>query len=215
MKNYNYVCEMKTVFLSEGRITFDEIYGSHRSNEDNVRIISQAATEVDELVEIIDEEHSGDLLYLSENPEQAWKEFTDYFVLIEAAGGVVKNDEGGYLVIFRKGKWDLPKGKVEYDENPDDAAIREVMEECGIISPEIIKEIETTFHVYHEKNKRILKKTHWYLMAVEGPQILHPEAGEDITDAQWMTEKEISEKVIPVTYPLIKQVMSKVISSAS
>ena len=52
--------------------------------------------------------------------------------LIEAAGGLVKNENGDYLFIYRNDKWDLPKGKIEKDEKTKVAAVREVEEECGI-----------------------------------------------------------------------------------
>ena len=38
---------------------------------------------------------------------------------IEAAGGFIKNENDEYLFIFRRGKWDLPKGKLEKGETPE------------------------------------------------------------------------------------------------
>ena len=49
-----------------------------------------------------------------------------------AAGGWVVNEFNEVLWIFRLGFWDLPKGKVETNENIKECAIREVIEECGL-----------------------------------------------------------------------------------
>ncbi|MBK9671561.1 MAG: NUDIX domain-containing protein [Bacteroidetes bacterium] len=68
------------------------------------------------------------------------------YTKIEAAGGIVKNKQGQLLFIFRHGKWDLPKGKIEKGENEQDAALREVEEECGIAELTLQKKLTTTFH---------------------------------------------------------------------
>ena len=60
------------------------------------------------------------------------KEFKKKLSTIVAAGGIVINKENQILFIFRKGKWDLPKGKIEKNEKIDEGAIREVTEETGI-----------------------------------------------------------------------------------
>ena len=58
--------------------------------------------------------------------------FFKHFTLVQAAGGLVENDEGKVLIIFRRGKWDLPKGKMDEGETPALCAIREVEEETGL-----------------------------------------------------------------------------------
>ena len=63
--------------------------------------------------------------------ELAWQAFKQNFTVIEAAGGVVmKNQE--MLFIYRNGKWDLPKGKLEINESIPLCAVREVEEECVV-----------------------------------------------------------------------------------
>ena len=66
------------------------------------------------------------------NKKKLLKEFKKKLKTIVAAGGIVKNDENQILFIFRKGKWDLPKGKIEKNEKIDDGALREVVEETGV-----------------------------------------------------------------------------------
>ncbi len=58
-------------------------------------------------------------------------------LLILAAGGLVLNEKGEVLFMFRKGKWDLPKGKLDPGETMDACALREVMEETGLVQVEL------------------------------------------------------------------------------
>ena len=74
-------------------------------------------------------------VYINNSPEiitENWESFCANYMLIEAAGGLVYNAKDQLLMIFRNGKWDLPKGKLEVGENIEQCAMREVEEECGI-----------------------------------------------------------------------------------
>ena len=51
---------------------------------------------------------------------------------VVAAGGLVTNDKNELLTMFRRGKWDLPKGKLDEEETIEACALREVREETGI-----------------------------------------------------------------------------------
>ena len=115
------------------------------------------------------------------------------FDFISAAGGLVLNEEKKALFIFRNGKWDLPKGKIEKGEKKKNAAVREVEEECGITAPKIDKYITTTYHIYYYKDKTALKESFWYLMSYAGNDKLIPQEEEGITDVKWLTELEIKE----------------------
>ena len=68
-------------------------------------------------------------------PDVLFSTLKSHFSVVEAAGGLVQNKKGAYLFIFRRGKWDLPKGKIDKGESEEDAAVREVSEECGIPLP--------------------------------------------------------------------------------
>jgi len=90
---------------------------------------------------------------ISDDPKRAFKSFFKFFVKIKAAGGLVLRDEQ-MLFIRRNKKWDLPKGKVEKKESIKTAAVREVIEECGLLNaPKIRNKITKTFHVYQLKDK--------------------------------------------------------------
>jgi 8-oxo-dGTP pyrophosphatase MutT (NUDIX family) len=128
--------------------------------------------------------------------------------LIEAAGGLVKNDKGNYLFIFRNGKWDLPKGKLEKGEKPKESAVREVEEECGIPIEKCGKKLVNTYHVYTIKGEVVLKKTYWYKMKYKGKAKLKPQIEEGITDVRWMGRKDI-DLVAGNTFPSIMDVLLK------
>ena len=76
--------------------------------------------------------------------EKDWENFCKNYRLIEAAGGVVKNAKGELLFIYRLGKWDLPKGKIDEGEVKETTAVREIEEECGVSGLQIIKELKPT-----------------------------------------------------------------------
>ena len=126
--------------------------------------------------------------------------------IVEAGGGLVINSKNEILFIFRRGKWDLPKGKLEKHEKIKKGAIREVEEECGITSPKIREDLITTFHKFKSKGKECLKKTYWYIMDYEGDEELVPQLEEDITDAKWMGEEKFN-KVFNNTFPSITDVL--------
>jgi ADP-ribose pyrophosphatase YjhB (NUDIX family) len=148
------------------------------------------------------------IFLLDENPGEVFEQFLEKCKLIEAAGGLVKNAKGELLMIFRNDKWDLPKGKLEKNETPEVAAIREVEEECGIGKLKIIKPLTPTFHTYKHNEKIILKKTYWYEMSCADDKKLTPQLEEGITEVKWMGEKEV-EKALENTFHSIVDVVKE------
>ena len=119
------------------------------------------------------------------------KKILSSFEKIEAAGGLVKKNNNQILFIFRYGKWDLPKGKMESGETIRETAIREVNEETGVSGLEIIKELSPTYHTYKLNGKRILKITYWYEMSFKDDTQILPQKIEDITVVKWLNIKDI------------------------
>jgi 8-oxo-dGTP pyrophosphatase MutT (NUDIX family) len=115
--------------------------------------------------------------------------------MIEAAGGLVFNKDGDILMIFRNGKWDLPKGKLEIGESVEECAIREVEEECSIVGLYITEKIIETYHTYSLKGEEILKRTYWYKMRTNFDGELSPQIEEGITKVSWIDKDQISEKI--------------------
>lgn len=143
------------------------------------------------------------LILISNDTEHLFKHFSDSLKIIEAAGGIIFNsNKTKLLFIYRRGKWDLPKGKIDEGESIKNAAWREVAEECGISSHVIDEHFTDTYHIYPLKDKWILKKTYWFIMSAE-EEILTPQAEEDITKAEWIPIEEIRNVISEETYPMI------------
>lgn len=189
------------------------VYEADQISADNTfEVINEEGVDWIRLVERFErKEFSSGVYCLCSNPDQAWISFCGNFDLIVAAGGLVKNKKGEYLFIFRHGKWDLPKGKLDYDESPELAAVREIEEETGISELKITNEILVTFYIYTEKARRKLKKIHWYLIESESDEIPQPQIEEDIQEAKWLSRELISTKVLKNTYENIKLILRKAI----
>ncbi|MCH2223457.1 MAG: NUDIX domain-containing protein [Crocinitomicaceae bacterium] len=121
------------------------------------------------------------------DPKASFERIFKKTKLIEAAGGVVKR-KNEFLLIKRKGLWDIPKGKIDKGETPEEAGIREVMEECGIKGHEIKDQLVITYHTMKFQGKIALKRTYWYMMKYKGPRETKPQLNEGITKTKWMSE---------------------------
>lgn len=108
-----------------------------------------------------------------------------------AAGGLVLNERNELLMIFRRGKWDLPKGKLDEGETIEACAVREVEEETGLRNIQLHELIDTTLHTYTEKGKTIEKLTYWYCMQTDSKQQLIPQTEEDIQQIKWIPVTDI------------------------
>ncbi|MBL4653666.1 MAG: NUDIX domain-containing protein [Flavobacteriales bacterium] len=144
---------------------------------------------------------------VGDNVAEIWNSFKSYFKGIAAAGGMVKNDKEEILCIFRNGKWDLPKGKVEEGEELEDAAIREVEEECGIGGLTITSKLKSTYHTYNLGGKNILKTTYWYSMKTDWSKVLAPQLEEGITKVEWISKADLG-KVRSNTYKSILELIA-------
>lgn len=115
------------------------------------------------------------------------------FTSILAGGGIVESPNQKILMIYRRGKWDLPKGKWDEGESIEECALREVQEETGL-SPDlsIVEKVGETYHVYPYLAKEALKTTHWFRMKVKKEEALIPQAEEAIMDAKWVAQKDLA-----------------------
>lgn len=124
---------------------------------------------------------------------------------LNAGGGLVRNSAGEYLLIYRNGKWDLPKGKQEAGEDIKITAVREVEEECGIGNLTLGNLLCVTHHTYRHNGEFMLKHTYWYNMEYSGECTLVPQREENIDECRWVKPEEVAE-LIKDTYPSIKRV---------
>lgn len=145
-------------------------------------------------------------LMVTKDPKKMFRKIRKAFTVIKAAGGIVKNEENQYLFIFRKGKWDLPKGKLDEGEKNRVAAEREVTEECGILISKVGKKLCKTWHVYEEKGQIVFKRTAWFNMEAKKQRLI-PQLEEEITEARWVNAGDF-QFIKENTFPLIKDIIS-------
>ena len=148
-----------------------------------------------------------DSLTFAVNDQRSAKHFLkSQFAMVKAAGGLVLKDDK-ILMIYRLGKWDLPKGKLEKDEKSKAGAKREVEEECNI-KIAVQEKICATWHTYIRNGKRVLKKTNWYQMSCLDDRNMKPQVEEDIEEVRWMRPRE-AKVALYNSYSSIRHVFRK------
>jgi len=163
-----------------------------------------------EFEEFIHQDNVSVLAFITSSLEKGFEKFRKQFKYICAAGGLIEK-EGSYLFIYRLKKWDLPKGKLDAGESPEEAAIRECEEECGITQLSITKELDPTYHIYEYKNGFAIKKTFWYAMSTKHTKELIPQTEEHIEKVVWFKPVQIQTEVFSNTYPAILDVLKAII----
>lgn len=128
--------------------------------------------------------HAG--VFFHEDVDAVLKMFKKKLVLVQAGGGMVHNEDDEILLIFRNGKWDLPKGKLDPNENLETCAVRELREETGLENVKIEKALCVTYHTYHQEGKFILKESHWFLMKAQKQGRFIPQIEEGIEKIEWV-----------------------------
>jgi 8-oxo-dGTP pyrophosphatase MutT (NUDIX family) len=145
------------------------------------------------------------LWLIADDLQALWEEVKEIFTYVEAAGGLVRKPTGEVLMIYRNNRWDLPKGHREANESPEETALREVEEECGISGLQLFDRITVTYHIYHDREKNILKRTDWYAMRYDGSATPAPQLAESITRAEWKSPGELP-AILPTVYCSIYEV---------
>jgi 8-oxo-dGTP pyrophosphatase MutT (NUDIX family) len=161
--------------------------------------------------------NASDCVLFGKAPEKMLEEFLSLFICLEAAGGVVENNNGDILLIYRRGFWDLPKGKVDAGETLEQTAIREVEEETGLNQLRILKPVRfknllntATYHSYILDGKPAMKIAYWYEMqtAFDGDPV--PQTEEDIEEVIWVSKNNVAD-YYETMYPSIVDVLKAVL----
>lgn len=182
---------MYKVFIGETPIYLTNTEGGASDWQNNPKVlVAKYLGKPKFLFQYIDklEKDSKDIeaiVLVSDNLEKLWTNFSSIYKVIEAAGGVVFNQNDEILMIYRLETWDLPKGKIDKGESPEIAAVREVNEETGLVNIVRGDLLHITYHTYIYKEKRILKKTYWYNMTTTDTE-LTPQTEENIEKAVWV-----------------------------
>ncbi|MEM5565253.1 NUDIX domain-containing protein [Psychroserpens sp. AS72] len=131
------------------------------------------------------------------------KKFLKLLPNVIAGGGKVYNDKGEILFIYRNDKWDLPKGKTEKKETIEETSLREVEEETGVKGLEIVKPLDTTYHIFKRNGKHKIKVTYWFEMKTTFEGKLYPQENEGITKVEWLSPED-SQKALENSYANIR-----------
>ncbi|MCF0062403.1 NUDIX hydrolase [Dyadobacter chenwenxiniae] len=173
----------------------------------HVLFLNTTAASAMQLIELLEKALPTDMLSVTmatREKSELEEKIKGSYKVIKAAGGVVVKD-GKWLFMFRRKKWDLPKGKLDKGENSRTAAIREIEEETGVKA--MVKEkICTTWHTYSLNNNRILKRTKWYLFDCIDDANMQPQAEEQIEKLGWYTQSE-AKSILINSYSSIRYVI--------
>lgn len=194
------------VFINDKWIFFGEFAeGQYPENED-YKVLDVSDRLIFNFAEMIKAGTFDGNIILKGNSDimDSFNLFLKQFVVIEAAGGIVQNSSGAYLLIKRFTVWDFPKGKIEKGERKAEAALREVQEETRVENLQIHKELQTVYHIYRFGRDWIVKKTFWFLMYSDFQGALKPQKEESIMEAIWAPKAEIA-NFLSDTYASLKE----------
>lgn len=163
---------------------------------------------IEETLQALETGKSSATIFIQPDTEALVDKVKSYFTVLVAAGGLITNDEGEVLMMFRRDKWDLPKGKQDDGESLETCALREVQEETGLHNVQIEHKITETLHYYTYKEKKILKHSYWYKMKFTGTELTIPQIEEDIVDIQWIKPEHLG-KYLKFSYLNIINVFEK------
>ena len=178
-----------------------------KSNDDDVLFITDMNKIIVDTILVALKTDKKEVIILVDNIDHAKDIFFTHFINIEAAGGIVQNEKKEILFIFRRGKWDLPKGKIENDETPEICAAREIEEETGVKNLILKHKIGETYHIYKENETMILKTSHWFYFISNEQQDTAAQTEEDISEVKWIHTRSIKEPMAN-TYQNIRDILS-------
>lgn len=107
--------------------------------------------------------------------------------MIELAGNLIV-EEGKILLLYREdaSHWEVPGGKVEDDESPTEAAVREAEEEIGVSV-----ELRKPFYSGEFQHRDEMFLWHGYVAEIAGDR---PEIQESrFTELEWFDPRELDE----------------------
>ena len=192
-----------TVYFADKTLRFV----SSASDAEGFPVAAECGPNRDKILKILETHNSVSVV--AADPGAAFGAFAAGFVPVEAAGGVVVNDRGEWLMIRRNGRWDLPKGHLEAGESLAACAEREIAEETGIAA-RVERPLCETLHAYYfPKTARWeLKRTRWYELYTPACAVLKPQTEEGIDAVAWCSPDEAAARAAEC-YPTVRTVLAR------
>ena len=130
-----------------------------------------------------------------------------------SAGGLVVDVQNGQAftaVIARRNRggrleWCLPKGHLEGAETPEQAAVREIMEETGITG-RVLRHLATIDYWFAGHEHRVHKVVHHFLLeAVSGTLTTENDPDHEAEDVEWVALEDVSHRL---AYPNERRIVA-------
>ena len=201
---YRLFFERTQLILTDKTEVIDDLT---RNNSNNSLYYNPSELIISQILNTIDPTEERAVVLAAKKLEDLKAALWKRFEIIKAGGGLVFNEDGKVLMMFRRGKCDLPKGKLDEGESIEECAVREIEEETGL--KELVREkfITTTYHHYSFKGKEILKESYWYEVRTNFKGSLVPQLEEDITEVKWVAITEL-DNYLENTYASIREVFA-------
>lgn len=129
---------------------------------------------------------------------------------LHSSGGVVYRRSGGTfevaLIATKNGTlWTLPKGLIDKGENPAETAVREIVEETGLVGTVLESLGERSYWFYlKDDNVKCRKTVSYFLLEYAGGDI--EKYGWEVDEARWFP---IDEAVRTVFYRSDREILEK------
>ena len=191
---------MITIYFTDNSLTFAPEDYTPKAGETLLTESEVTSANLDNLFDFC-----NSIVVLSADWNAAFRRFASRFVAVEAAGGIVENELGEMLLIYRRERWDLPKGHIDAGEDALSAAIREIAEETGVVGLNFVAPIGNTLHAYNVYGKWELKLTHWFAFSCHSSSTT-PQTDEDIVLAVW-ADREKTVECMTNSYPTIREIV--------
>jgi 8-oxo-dGTP pyrophosphatase MutT (NUDIX family) len=140
-----------------------------------------------------------------------------------SAGGIVVDVDGvppRAAVIARVNRagrveWCLPKGHLESGETPEQAAVREIAEETGILG-RVVGSLGTIDYWFSAEGRRVHKMVHHYLLlAIGGTLTVEDDPDQEAVDVAWVPLTELGALLaFPNERKIAKEASAKLADSA-
>lgn len=194
---------MYEIFVDDKSIILTNVM----ENNDNIKYFQLKEFTIDQIIEKLSKRDVEKIYLYHPKEDKLLKKFKKKLQTIKAGGGIVYNENGEILMIKRRGRWDLPKGKKEENENIATCALREVEEETGVKKLFLLNFRTITYHIFRSNGQYFLKETFWYDMKTKYKGKLIAQQEENIEKVCWKKPVQVKE-LIKKSYKNIQKIFS-------